>query len=350
MKISRDQLRNAAATYCRLPTSKREIPSASVQRLAHRALRMFLEHYPQEEFPRGNDLLLMIKDWLAQSTHSRITRYKYAKTLVAILKEQYYIDAVSGSDLTRRFFTKSDSNWSEKALSDAQLETIFNRLDDFASTQSGLKHYMAICIMLFTGSRIAAALAAKDYALSSDDISFYIPRQKSKIIEDIRKTIPLDIVMPNGKMFREIAERYVSMRESKMKPSVYLFPGKNGDTAGQLALRNFISKLNLPFHLIPHALRHTAGTLTAERVGVLEATRLLDHSSITITQKYIKRITGDSKKSIMQVWSRPTVAPDPAHVHGLHPDMQEAIDKFHKDAAKLSALVSTLTDYSSGAS
>lgn len=336
------KLLSAVKTYCMLPTSKRDVPSKSLQNLAHRSINVFLQHYDRVEYPVGVELVVMIKDFLAQSSHSRNTRYKYAKTLAAILKEQYLIDSSAASDLVRRFSVKTSKDWSDKAMSDAEMQLLFQRMDAYCTKYNDLKHYISICLMLFSGARISAALMAKDYTLDAEALSFYIPRQKSRTVEDIQKSIPLDITMPNGMKFRDVAVKYIRMRERQSVRNQYLIPG-NGNTHGSTsAVRAYINKLNLPFKFTPHALRHTAGTLMAERVGVLEATRLLDHSSINITQKYIKRNTSNSKESIRQAWSRPVPTQDPELTPAMSTDLQAVVDKFHKDAQRLSEIVSRL--------
>jgi integrase len=228
-------------------------------------------------------------------------------------------------------------------MSDDQLQVLFQRMDNYRSTYGDIKHYVTMCVMLFTGARISAALTAKNYKLTKDELSFFIVRQKSRTVEDIEKSIPLDIVMPNGQTFKDIAQQYIRLREQRSVRNAYLFPGTGSEPASQGGLRGYISKLNLPYKFTPHALRHTAGTMMAERVGVLEATRLLDHSSINITQKYIKRNTSNSHDSIRQVWAKQSAPNNPDLATTQSPELQAVIEKFQKDAQRLSDMVARLS-------
>lgn len=119
-------------------------------------------------------------------------------------------------------------------------------------------------------------------------------------------------------------------------PSIYLFTGRGNAPLSAEAIRAYIRKLALSFHLSPHKLRHTAGTMVAEKVGVLEATRLLDHSSLAITQKYIKKYAGDSSETIAQVWSGSAVLHSPVTGHVPTAKARLAIDRINALHAKQS--------------
>lgn len=344
MKISRDQLNAAVEAYCKMPTSKRDVPSPSLKRSARRSMSEFLRKYKEQEyFPSGSDLLVMIKTWLIEADYSRLTKSKHSRRMTAILRDQYYIQQDEALELTRRFAYTTPIRWSEKALRQPQLEELFARMDATLSRPANLRYYMAVCVMLFTGARITSAASAKNPTVTDDDVGFYIPRLKSKIIEDVYKSIPLDIMMPNGQAFKKIALEYMKQRRLTKRPSIYLFPGRGEGHISILAIRQYIKKLNLTFSLTPHALRHTAGTLTAERVGILEATRLLDHSSLSTTQHYIRQHGVDSKASIQKVWASPAAPTIAIPDHIVTPDLQDTLRKFQQDAARLSEIVMSLT-------
>lgn len=301
--ITKAQLNNALVNYISLPTRKRDVMTYTVQMAAKQAVREFLIKYDQEEFPSGTELLVMIRDWIAQSGWSKTKKHKMARIFMAILKDQYIVDETASRDLVKRFKYKTDLNWSEKALTASELGILFYKMYDMKSKYTDLRCATSIAFMLFSGARIQAALTAKNYVVTEEFLSVTIERQKSRVIEDIPKSIPLDIVMPNGIEFRHLIDEYMKEKERRSYPSSYLFAGKDGAPLTAGAVRGYITRLNLPFHLTPHKLRHTAGTMVAENAGVLEATRLLDHSAISITQSYIKKYTGDSSESIKKAWS-----------------------------------------------
>jgi integrase len=312
MAVTRSQLNDALNNYISLPTKKRDVMSPHVQRSAKQALREFLIRYPYEEFPAGTEMLVLVKNWIAQSGWTQIKKHKIIRLFLAIIADQYIVDKAAATELVRKFKPHSNHNWSEKALNDYQLGTLFTKMYEHKSRYSDLRSATALAFMLYTGSRIAAALSAKDYRIDEDCLSATITRQKSRIIEDIPKSIPLSIVMPNGVELRQLVEEYIAQREKRFTPGGYLFPQGGGKSLSENTVRAYIRKLNLPFHLTPHKLRHTAGTIVAERVGILEATRLLDHSSIAITQLYVKKYTGDSRESISKAWGAVPVETQPA--------------------------------------
>lgn len=306
MTITKTNLNDALNNYISLPTKKRDVMSLSVQRTARQALREFSLRYPQDSYPTGTELLVMVKNWIAQSGWTTIKKHKIIRVFLAMMSDQYFVDKTAAMELTAKFKPHNKSNWSEKALTDEQLQILFRRMYERNNTYTNLRNTAAIAFMLYTGSRISAAISAHNYSLTADSLECYITRQKSRIVEDIPKAIPLDIVMPNGIPVRELMNKYVKERELRCTPGGWLF-AQNYNVTGKhmnsAMIHKFIAELNLPFHFTPHSLRHTAGTIVAERVGVLEATRLLDHSSIAITQRYIKKYTGDSRDSIGKAWS-----------------------------------------------
>jgi integrase len=301
--------------------------SYTVQMLAKQTMREFLEKYPQEEFPTGADLLVMIKNWITQSGHSAHKKMKLASTMMSILREQYLVDEHTSREFAKRFKIHSTSNWSEKALSNQDLVELYSKIDANTKSFSDLRSAMALTFMLLTGARLQAALHAKDYNLTKTHLTVTIPRQKSRVIEDIPKSIPLDATLPNGKMVRDMVQRYMKEKQRMCSPSVYLFTGRGAESLSAESIRAYIRKLALSFHLSPHKLRHTAGTLVAQRVGVLEATRLLDHSSLAITQKYIAKYAGDSSETISQVWSVSPATHSPEITHVPSTKARLAIDR-----------------------
>ena len=325
--ITKTQLNNALSNYISLPTKRRDVMTYTVQMLAKQALREFLKRYDRDEFPSGTEFLVLVRDWIAQSDWSAHKKHKIAQMFMNIMKDQYIVEESVASELVSRFKVKRNLNWSEKALSQEQLFILFETIYRNIGTLADLRCGTALAFMLFAGARLQAALQAKNWKLTNEHLTVEIQRQKSKTIEDIPKSIPLDIRMPNGVLFRDLITRYIDEEKRNCYPSLYLFTGRHSNSLAAASIRAYIKKLNLPFHLTPHKLRHTAGTMVAERTGVLEATRLLDHSSIASTQLYIKKYTGDSSETIHKVWSgqpEERVVPDP------HVPSRIAIDAIKK--------------------
>lgn len=303
MKITKAQINNALSNYISLPTKRRDVMTYTVQMLAKQSVKEFFSKYNQEEFPSGTEFLVLVRDWIAQSQWSPNKKYKIIQMFMNILRDQYIVEQSVAADLVSRFKIKRRINWSEKALSQSDLATLFKSIENNCTEFHDLRCGTALAFMLFSGTRLQAALHAKNYTLTKTHLSVYIQRQKSKVIEDIPKAIPLNIVMPGGTPFRNLITNYIKQKDKKCYPSSYLFTGRGDNPLAAASIRAYIKKLNLPFHLTPHKLRHTAGTMVAQRVGVLEATRLLDHSSIATTQLYIQKYSGDSSETIHKVWS-----------------------------------------------
>ena len=142
--------------------------------------------------------------------------------------------------------------------------------------------YTAICLILATGLRSRSVVNIKVEDLDFENKVICVHQTKSKKA----------IILPMTDKLYAILHKYTK----KYELGEYLFPKNDGakmESEGlQKAYKKYAKKRGVPYGL--HALRHYYAT-EAVRHGVtpFALQRILGHSSIDITMKYVNLVNGD---------------------------------------------------------
>lgn len=213
--------------------------------------------------------------------------------------------------LQQRFRPESAS-WSLKSLSDADVFRVIQYFSPDRSVSheyrfafSRLRNLLAVMVMTAAGLRIGQIVSLEiddvEIGNSSEEKSKNITNeclvvrpklQKKKIKGKSTKIIPLNIKI-GGLVFGDIVKLYDAERKRiciKMgiEPKYYFHNLEGGQITTSYyrkVFQNCETQLNIT--LSAHCLRHTAGTRTANNVGMIAAAKLLDHQSIITTQRYV---------------------------------------------------------------
>ena len=150
--------------------------------------------------------------------------------------------------------------------------------------------YTIICLIFATGLRSRSIVNIKVEDVDFANRSICIRETKSK------KTV----ILPMTDKLYAILNKYVK----KWKPAEYLFPSESGtklESSGlQSAYKRYARQRGVPYGI--HSLRHYYAT-EAVRHGMtpFALQRVLGHSSIDITMKYVNLVNGDLQNEMRKV-------------------------------------------------
>lgn len=349
--LTREQIEHDYHVYVSMPTQKRnKMGEASAYRLL-RSLYDFLDWTKKDELPIGAELTSLLREWAATKTDiAQSTRSLLLNGVIAMFVEFGYLDTLSSAVLRRRYAPKGQGAWSNKALTDEQIVIVLNEIAKYGlSDFRKLRNYVITASLLLTGSRISQFLEVKDWYICETHISFGLKRAKSREQDLVWKDVPLCIVLPDGRNYGEVISEYVERREYEAPQSEYFIVSSTGRPVLYNTYLTLFHKRNFPFKVTPHTLRHTAATIIAERVGVLQANKVLDHSSIGMTQKYLKKNPGSTIPIMMKAWVdyevtdevSTDVIVEPKFKHTMSREAEKALKAFRtesNDVAKIRQL------------
>jgi site-specific recombinase XerD len=211
-------------------------------------------------------------------------------------------------------FKGTAGNWSEKALNNTELLTLFTFLKEKSARQdvaaSGLRDLHLVATMMFSGLRISqvCGLTIADVEVKDGEyVALHTVRQKAHDENMVCKVIPRSVPIPGCDTFGCIHTAYTSSRiATHTNPDEPFYISSRGNALLTGTVRANFSDWSqrLGFHVHPHRLRHTCGTIVALNVGIAQAALMLDHSDIRTTQRYIADVRPDSSaETIYQAFS-----------------------------------------------
>lgn len=285
--------------YIRKSTNKREIMDEETARLTGYYVSLFFQ---QQNIDLTNSLALRnrIRAYLVSKTneHTGELLAVSSKQLIARIIGSYCVDGgwLSAEDygILCRYFKPVYSPWSEKALSDEQVKKLvgwfYGRMEDSVLKKRYVyrsRDLLAVMIMLAVGLRIGQVTHLQQQDVEMKRGTFIVRPifQKRSANGKSEKVIPMNIVI-GGVSFSEAAERY---EKHRLKSTEHYFYANGKESISEDYYRGLFEECEdaLGFSVSAHFLRHTAGTRTANKVGITAAANLLDHQSIQTTQRYV---------------------------------------------------------------
>ncbi len=292
--------------YARLPTSKRDRMDPATKANIRLTLNSLFKTIEGDSIPTDGELVSVIRTWAANNDDlSMATKNMRLSGLCNFFAEYGYVDLVDTATLRKRYRSKSSSLWGEKALDASQIKILLEQiyLRKKKSKLSGTRMWVATATMLLCGARIGQMIDCTHWILDVDMITLCLKRQKNKSEVNVWKDVPLGITLPDGRRYGDVLSEYLEHREMLCAENPYFLCTPEGSPLSHVAFRMFYNRLALPFYMTPHTLRHTAATITAQNVGVVQAAELLDHESIQTTQQYLKKNKKSVYPSIYKAWS-----------------------------------------------
>ncbi|MGC8978833.1 tyrosine-type recombinase/integrase [Caldisericum sp.] len=277
-----------AQEYVALPTKKRANGmSNESQRVFLLYLKLFNQHLETTNSSINTQsiasFLLKIK--------SPNSRAMICNRLVGFLQWYNLIDENTASQLKSKF-KMQQSNWSSKALDFNFLPTLSHTIKRISKTEfSKSRNQLLLFLLSATACRISQALDLKIKDIIEEDDEYVIMFNSLKKNEynsnqkEIKK-VSKDFFIGNLN-FDSVYKLYLKKREQY--DNEYLFVTSRNKKLTDREVRLFFNVLNkeLGVKITPHRIRHTIGTYIANNYGVVAAAKLLNHSQIATTQKYI---------------------------------------------------------------
>ncbi|NPV71479.1 MAG: phage integrase family protein [Firmicutes bacterium] len=156
---------------------------------------------------------------------------------------------------------------------------------------AGLRDYALLCFVLDTGARPGEA-----FSLKPDD--FNLRALEARIPPGVAKT-GVSRTLPLSPITAQAVRTLMSSRHPSWDSSVPVFCSAEGtplrnDTWGD-RLEKYAKELGVKFH--PYALRHTFATQFLRAGGnALALQRLMGHSTLEMTKRYVHLTEGDVRK------------------------------------------------------
>lgn len=287
-----------------LPTKTRERPSESFLKDLRSALNSYLDFNAEGYIETGRELCASLSDWAASRTHLKpSTRHLHLRALLKFFFDCGYVEHDLVRSTARPFVPKIKTRWSEKALTLNQVRELLNKYyDRNLNSFAALRGYMVIATALLTAGRRNQLLKCCEWYLTETTIVFGFDRQKASDQSLVWKEVPLDIVLPDGRTYGETALLYLNRRDHECPPNPYFFCTTQGRQLHYQAMVKLIKAVDIGVHYSLHTLRHTAGTIMAMNVGTAHAAALLDHTSLSTTQRYIRPQHSSTEQSIRNAW------------------------------------------------
>lgn len=281
------------SSYVRQSTRKREIMDEETARIVVLYVTRFFSEV-DACLSNSTTLKNQLRAWLVEKRHEQTRKplMVATKQLIAKFVGGYCKDGgwLSDDDYIKlqRAFKPQQQSWSLKALSDDDVLRVIRYFTPRANNcLSRSRDLLAVMTMLAVGLRIGQVVALTQDDVQQINNDFIVRPLLQKKVQGgkSRKNIPLDIKI-GGLEFETAMDWYSKFRYPR---SEYYFHNKMGNKVSTDYYRGVFSKCEkrLGITLSAHSFRHTAGTRTATKVGVIQAALLLDHESIQTTQRYI---------------------------------------------------------------
>lgn len=138
-------------------------------------------------------------------------------------------------------------------------------------------------ILVDTGARISSIAGLKDEDIKEDHIVFLVAKGNKPYVS---------FLTPKTKVA-------IKEYQQKKTASVYLFPTRSGKQSTANSLRIKLTRALGDRYINPHSIRHSFATnLIDHNIDILTVQKLLNHSSIATTQRYIHN---DSSKALSEL-------------------------------------------------
>jgi integrase len=294
-------------TYCELSTTKREKMSTSYAKILRYNISSFAASTERANELRGAALVVAVRVWLQSRDLKTSSRKAIATAMSKYLNSLGYLSQKE-ADALRKSYRSSLPSWSEKSLTQAQVEHLLStpvRRYKKNPSYTRSRDLFGAILMAMMGVRVGQLCSIKVDSLnaSNEFITFAVPRQKSRAEGLIEKKMPIAGLDGSALVYCgvDVKKLFVDF-VSKRPMSQYLFANEEGERLCESYWRErmaYWSKVS-GIKASPHSLRHAAGTRVATKVGVVQAAALLDHSDVQTTQRYIKKATAnESMRSVL---------------------------------------------------
>ena len=180
-------------------------------------------------------------------------------------------------------------------LTESEIDNILNNVK--IETPAGYRNRTILEVLYATGMRISelSNLNFENLNLNENEIKVFGKGAKERIV----------LISSKAKQYLETyikTVRYLIFKNDDIKPSDPVFINKTGyrlqPQSVRLAIKDVVSKIELPKHVTPHVFRHSFATKLLENGADLRVVQeLLGHSSISNTQIYTHVSTERLKQS-----------------------------------------------------
>lgn len=280
------------SSYIRQSTMKREIMDEETARIVVLYVHKFFDDV-EADITNSVNLRNQIRNWLVELKHHRSNEPLAVSTKKAIagIVGRYCRDGgwLLEDDHTKLLntFRPRIEAWSTKALSDEDTDRLVQYLRKNAATSmTKSRNLLATMVMLSAGLRIGqiVGLKTEDVVATEQTLTVMPTLQKTYRQGKSRKDIPMSVSI-GGVALGEAVAWY----ERNRKESAYYFHNLAGEEMSSAYYRQLFGKIEerLGFTISAHSCRHTAGTRIAQRVSIIAAANILDHTSIRTTQRYV---------------------------------------------------------------
>ena len=181
-----------------------------------------------------------------------------------------------------------------KALRKADIEYIRTAIENYSTSLLQAKRDRAmLATLLFSGIRLGELLGLKVTDINLERKIMTVSGETSK--SKRTKNLPINLILAMD------LEDYLQQRKHLKTPQ--LFVSLNTDKGLSIhGLKHWVDRLKrlsgVRFHL--HQFRHTfASNHGARGIGAIQLLKLLGHSDLRMTQAYIRSITADDSRSVV---------------------------------------------------
>lgn len=217
---------------------------------------------------------------------------KYLKTFCDYLVKNRYLSENPFEKIEVRKVAKS----LPRCLDIKQIRELFSVLEKIYNTDDflTLRNKTIVYYYIYTWCRLSELIKLKREDI--DFLAFQIRINEAKWKKD--RIVPLSYDLS------DILIKYLLKKKKVITSWTYIFPTKYWNQLQKRDIYNIIKKLkeNLSFGFTPHMLRHTFATeLVRKDLDVYKVAKILWHSNIKTTERYLWLTTKDITEKINQI-------------------------------------------------
>lgn len=200
-----------------------------------------------------------------------------------------------GYDILKKSFRAPMNDWSKVHLTKDVVDKFIYEAYHKQEMLTSKRDTMALMMLCSIGLRLSQLieLNLSDIKLTGQQMEVTIRKKKQiqRKIEDIKsvKIMSLD-TRYNGIYTAQVIVDYLRTRQDVPPKEPALFISKEGTRLSHDYIYKMITRIAERLGvegITPHSFRHYVGNTAANSKGILYAARLLDHTNITITMKYV---------------------------------------------------------------
>lgn len=259
---------------------------------------LYLKRYLKQYIEKCNGDInrLTFLNFLAESDLAQSTKATIAQGLSRFLLHYDYLKEVDVK-IIQRSYRQPIPDWSKSELNDEYLDKIVTYFNSRGGVFTSTRNVTTIAILSTVGMRISQLLEMEknNLRISPNYAQFVFPSKKQTAMNDDEKYETRNVKLEHklaGKPLHFYLTNYLNVREHYSgNVLICNMQGKEITQAYiQRELRRATERLGLP-RITPHSFRHYVGNKLANEQGLLMAHKVLGHTDLNTTRRYLKNDT-----------------------------------------------------------